>query len=211
MVPTGILRAQELVSVPTTDGGVVFADVYGDGVHGVVLAHGGRFTKESWSEQAKALADSGFRVVAINFRGRGQSRAGTAGQNGAPYDVLAAAEYLRGQGAREVSVVGASFGGWAAARAAITAPEAVDRLVLLAASPVEEPLTVPTLFIVSREDAMGSGTLRLPGIRAQYEAARGPKKLVVLDGSAHAQFLFETDQARRLWSAITGFLARPTP
>ena len=41
------------------------------------------------------------------------------------------------------------------------------------------------LFITSRGDTSGSGTLRLPGIRDQYERARGPKELVVLDGSAH--------------------------
>ena len=47
-----VLGMQEVVSFPTRDGGVVDADVYGEGAHGVVLAHGGRFTKASWSTQA---------------------------------------------------------------------------------------------------------------------------------------------------------------
>ena len=71
-VPTGA-AAQELVSFATQDEGIVYADVYGTGERGVVLAHGGRFNRESWATQAQALAAAGFRAVAIDFRGRGQS------------------------------------------------------------------------------------------------------------------------------------------
>ncbi len=63
----------EHVSFPTQDGGVVHADIYGAGDRGVVLAHGGRFTKETWATEAQTLAKAGFRVLAIDFRGRGQS------------------------------------------------------------------------------------------------------------------------------------------
>jgi len=63
--------AQEHVSFETSDGGVVYADVYGIGGRGVVLAHGGRFNKESWAPQARELAAAGFHVVAIDFRGYG--------------------------------------------------------------------------------------------------------------------------------------------
>ncbi len=65
---------QERVSFPTEDGGIVYADVYGTGDRGVVLAHGGRFNKESWATQAHALATAGFRVVAIDFRSRYPAR-----------------------------------------------------------------------------------------------------------------------------------------
>jgi hypothetical protein len=61
------------------------------------------------------------------------------------------------------------------------------------------------LFIVAREDSEGSG-LRLPGIRAQYEKAPQPKQLIVLEGSAHAQFLFQTDQGARVMQEIMRFL-----
>ena len=49
---TMFAAAQEHVSFPTDDGGVVYADVYGKGERGVVLAHGGRFNKDSWEKQA---------------------------------------------------------------------------------------------------------------------------------------------------------------
>lgn len=193
---------------------MVHADLYGKGERGVVLAHGGRFTKESWASQAQSLARADFRVLAIDFRGRGQSRGGPQpdSQNDVHLDVLAAVRYLHDTGAANVSVVGASFGGWAAARAAAEAEGGeIDRLVLLAASPIDEPqrLTGRKLFITTRDDFSGDGVLRLPGIRDQFERAPGPKELVVLDGDAHAQYIFETDQGQRLMREIVRFLSEP--
>ena len=203
----------ERVSFSTADGGVVHADIYGRGDRGVVLAHGGRFTKESWSEQAPVLAASGLRVVAIDFRGRGDSKGGPGAENRNYHlDVMAAADYLRQTGAATVSIVGASFGGGAAARAAIEArPGEIDRLVLLAHSPVERPERMQgrKLFIVTREDASGSGALRLPAIRDQYERSPGPKELLILEGSAHAQFIFQTEEGDRLMREILRFLLAP--
>lgn len=196
---------------------MVYADLYGTGDRGVVLAHGGQFNKESWAKQAKTLADKGFRVLAFDFRGYGPSRGpeGKSGgeiQQGVEYDVLAAARYLHEHGAKTVSVVGASFGGWAAALASIAAkPGEIDRLVLLAASPVDEPQKIKgrKLFIVARDDTEGDRTVRLSYIRQQYEKAAPPKQLIVLDGSAHAQFLFQTNQAERLMQEILRFLSEP--
>ena len=54
-----------------------------------------------------------------------------------------------------------------------------------------------TLFIVARDDASAEG-LRLPKIRVQYEKALELKFLVILEGSAHAQFLFQTNQGDRI-------------
>lgn len=215
LVLAGPVAAQELVSFPTDDGGVVYADLYGSGERGVVLAHGGRFTKESWAEQAQALSEAGFLTLAIDFRGRGQSRGGSGampGGDGAYYDVLAAVRYLHRRGAHGVSVVGASFGGGAAARASVeAAPGEIDRIVLIAHSPIKEPERIKgrKLFITSRDDSSGSGTLRLPSIQDQYERAPEPKELVILDGSAHAQHMFGTDQGPRLLSEILRFLSEP--
>jgi len=206
--------APEHVSLPTEDGGLVFGDLYGQGDRGVVLAHGGRFNKESWEKQARQLAESGFHVLAIDFRGYGQSRGpGQANPMSAPLhlDVLAAVRYLHKTGAKTVSVVGGSMGGSAAGDASIaSAPGEIYRLVLLGAAPdgPAEKLQSPALFIVARDDTSGSGP-RLPGIRAQYEKAPKPKELIILDGSAHAQYLFQTDQAERVMREILRFLSAP--
>jgi pimeloyl-ACP methyl ester carboxylesterase len=206
--------AQQGVSFPTSDGGLVYADLYGKGGRTVVLAHGARFNKESWGPQARALAGAGFRVLAIDFRGYGQSRGpGQADPLSAPLhlDVLAAVRYLREHGAKTVSVVGGSMGGMAAGDASIASePGEIDRLVLLAAPPrgPAEKLKSRTLFIVARDDAVVGGP-RLPRIRAQYEKAPEPKELIVLDGSAHAQALFQTDQGPRVLQEILRFLSAP--
>lgn len=126
------------------------------------MAHGGLLTKESWAKQAQVLAAAGFRVIAIDFRGFGESReSGQADSDTAPHplDVLAAVKYLRKAGVRTVSLVGGSFGGVAAARAmADLKPGEIDRLVLLAAKPDVPPekLPGPKLFIVARDDAKSS-------------------------------------------------------
>ena len=173
------VAAQPHVSFRTQDGGTVYADLYGKGGRGVVLAHGGPFNKESWAKQAQTVAAAGFRVLAIDFRGYGQSRGpGDAHPMDAPLylDVLAAVHYLRDTGAKTVAVVGGSMGGAAAGDASIASPPGeIDRLVLLGAAPngPADKLKAPTLFIVARDDASGSGP-RLPGIRAQYEKPPNP-------------------------------------
>jgi pimeloyl-ACP methyl ester carboxylesterase len=209
-----LATAQEHVSFPTDDGGLIQADVYGSGKRGVVLAHGGQFRKESWEKQARVLATAGFYVLAFDFRGFGQSRGpGQADLYSAPMhlDVLAAVHYLRTHGAKTIAVVGGSFGGSAAGDASIASkPGEIDRLVFLGAAPngPADKLKSRTLFIVARDDTSGDGP-RLPVIRAQYEKAPQPKQLIVLDGSAHAQFLFQTDQGERVMREILRFLSEP--
>ena len=210
----GVALPPERVSFPTQDGGLVYADVYGKGSRGVVLAHGGRFNKESWEKQARTLAAAGFHVLAIDFRGYGQSRGpGQSQPMDAPlhFDVLAAVRYLRRNDAKTVSVIGGSMGGGAAADASLEAePGEIDRLVLLGSTGGSEPqrLKGRKLFIVSRDDLGPGDEPRLPRIRADYEKAPEPKELIILDGSAHAQFIFQTDQGERLMREILRFLAK---
>jgi pimeloyl-ACP methyl ester carboxylesterase len=211
LLAAGAAHAQQAVSFPTSDGGLIYADVYGAGTRAVVLAHGGRLNKESWREQAGVLVAAGFRVLAFDFRGIGQSRGpGQSDLESAPLqlDVLAAIDYLRRNGATSVDVIGASMGGSAAADASIASPPGlIRRLVLLGAAPdgPAERLKCPTLFIVARDDASGDGP-RLPGIRARFARAPQPKRLVIVEGSAHAQFLFQTEQGARVLKEIMQFL-----
>lgn len=208
------MPAQQTISFPTEDAGKVCADMYGSGARAVVLAHGGQFLKESWRPQASVLAARGFQVLAIDFRGFGCSTGpGQADFDHAPFDkdVLAAVHHLKQRGAKTVSIVGGSFGGSAAGDASIAAAaDEIDRIVFLGAAPNQpaQNLKSRSLFIVARDDANTAGP-RLPGIRAQYEKAPQPKELIVLEGSAHAQFLFETDQRERVMREILRFLTAP--
>ena len=195
------------VSFPTEDAGLVFADIYGTGDRCVVLAHGARFDKESWKEQAHRLANAGYRVTAIDFRGYGKSRGGAASQSPQDemhLDVLAAARHLREQGAAKVFVMGGSMGGRAAANAVVHGSTgAIDGLILLAHAPVEHPerITGSKLFATAHGDPV------TPRVLDQYQKAPDPKELFMLDGRAHAQFLFTTDQNERLMQEILRFLS----
>lgn len=211
----GGASAQQTVSFPTEDGGVVFADLYGSAQRAVVLAHGGRFNKESWADQARRLAAAGFEVLALDFRGYGKSHGpGDSDPMDAPLhlDVLAAVRYLHRAGAKSVSIVGGSMGGAAAGDASIASqPGEIDRVVYLGAAPngPAEKLKSASLFLVARGDTSGSGP-RLPGIQAQFDKAPQPKRLVILEGAAHAQYLFQTAQGEQVMQEILRFLA-PDP
>jgi pimeloyl-ACP methyl ester carboxylesterase len=207
------VHAQKPVSFPTKDEGLIHADEYGKSERAVVLAHGARFNKESWKKQAQALEKAGFRVLAIDFRGYGKSTGpGQSDPFSAPLhlDVLAAVRYLRKSGAKSVSIVGGSMGGGAAGNAAVEAEEGeIDRLVFLGSAGTDkspEKMKGRKLFMVARDDLGAGDKPRLDLIRDHYEKCKEPKELIVLDGSAHAQFLFESDQAERVMREMLRFL-----
>jgi esterase/lipase len=196
-VAASLAFGQKPVTFQLLDGqGQVQADLYGHGTRSVVLAHGGQFNKESWKKQAETLADSGFLVLSVRFRGDGFNPNGSPGAFGSTADnaadVLAAVSYLRRMGAKTVSAVGASMGGDAFGEAdAASKPGNFDRIVLLGSSGGDFPekLNGRKLFIVARDDRNFDG-LRLPEISKHYARAPRPKRLVILEGPAHAQFLF---------------------
>lgn len=198
------------VVLHTQDSATLQALLYGQGPHGVVLAHGGRFNKESWDPQARVLAEHGFRVIAFDFRGVGQSHGPGDSDAFTPkrkYDVLAAGRYLRENGATTVAIIGGSMGGGFAADAAFDSPGLFDRIVFLSATPGGplESLGGRKLFIMASDDISGDGA-RLPGFMAAYGKTAPPKQLLTVEGSAHAQFLFQSDQGDRVMNEILKFL-----
>lgn len=194
----------------TANGGVVYADDYGAGPHAVLLAHGGQFDKDSWRPQAPRLVSEGFRVLAINFRGYGDSSGpGDSDVLSAPlqHDVLAGVSYLRRTGTTRVSAVGASLGGWAVAAAVAAEPESFARVVFLGSVPrvPAERLMLPKLYIMTMDDASGLGSRR-PALEAHVAVAPEPKRLVLFQGSAHAQHMFATAHAELIMNEIVSFL-----
>ena len=149
----------EIVSFPTSDGGVFYADICGTGEHAVV-------------------------------------------------------RYMREQGADTLSVVGASFGGWKTALAAVEVePGEIDGIVLLAGSAIGEPEKMKgrKLFITSRGETSAVRVRSACHRSAISTSAPEPKEFVILEGSAHAQFVFETEQGERLMFEILRFLSADLP
>ena len=191
------------VSFAAADGGTVFAHLYEAGPEGVILAHGGVFDKESWTDLAGRLRRAGLTVLAIDFRGYGKS--GPAkGRAGLENDLLGALTYLSKSGLEPLSIVGGSMGAAAAMRAAVAAePATINRLVLLAPPPtgVAGDLHAQhVLFAVSAGDRFRSS------VEHDFELAGEDKRLEVLPGDAHAQHVFATEHGERLARLIVGFL-----
>ena len=207
--------AQEPVHFNAKDGWTIYGDLYGKGPRAVLLVHGGRFNKTSWTKQAQTIAKQGFTVLAIDLRGVGLSKDGPPIKRNdiaMPLDLLAAIRFLQGNGAKSVAIVGASMGGNLAEEALrLSQPGEIDRIVFLAhgAYGPAQALKVRKLFLVARNDIGPGYVPRLTRIQAQYDQAPDPKELLVLDGDAHAQLLFDTDQAGRLTSEIIRFLTAP--
>ena len=190
------------VTFATRDNGLVNALLYGKGGRSVVLAHGAVFSKESWNAFASELARQGFTALALDFRGYGRSKAGT-NPDGLFEDVLAAVHYLHRHGSATVSVIGASMGAAAAANAsAISKPGEIDKLVLLSPVAIRHPerLKGKLLIIGSKGESIAKN------IQAIFNSAPEPKKLIFLDGTAHAQHIFKTEQAGKLKAVILEFL-----
>lgn len=210
------MHAQQHVSFATPDGAIIHGDLYGSGARGVVLVgHGGYSRRATWQKQAEALASAGFRVLAFDTRAavelqNGKETACLYDPGCMAVDVLAAVRHLRRAGATTVSVVGGSAGGGAAAQASIeAAPGEIERIVLLAPMAIERPEKMKgrKLFITARGDLGSGDKSRLPGIRDQYEKAPRPKELVILEGSAHGQRMFEAPEGEKLLREILRFLA----
>ena len=93
----------------------------------VVLAHGIALTLREWNLVAELLLADGYRVVAFDARGHGQS---TIGSHGVSAPVMAAdlAAVLEATHATDAVLVGHSMGGFLALEAVLEVPGVPDRL-----------------------------------------------------------------------------------
>jgi pimeloyl-ACP methyl ester carboxylesterase len=201
-------RGGEPIRITTDDGVELAGELRGDGDVGVVLAHMFPTDRSSWAPFATALADRGFRTLAFDFRGYGDSE----GEKNIPEiwrDVVAAARALREDGATKVVLVGASMGGTAALRAASLEP--VDGVVTLSApstfmgltAPPETlaGVTVPKLFVAADRDGTAAQTAQ-----AFYAQSPPPKRVEVVSGTEHGTDLLEGRQSELVRRLVTSFL-----
>jgi pimeloyl-ACP methyl ester carboxylesterase len=123
------------------DEGLTLAgDAYGDPVRGtVLLAHGGGQTRHAWAKACTSLAASGWRAVAVDLRGHGESDWSPSGD----YRIQRFAEDLvqvAGQLGDRPALVGASLGGIAGMVVeAMSAPGTFSSLTLVDVTPQMEP------------------------------------------------------------------------
>ena len=99
----------------------------GEGEQAVVFIHGLSGSWQNWLEQIPS-------VVAFDLPGFGESPMPPSGDVSIAFYAEVVAELLAELGVREAAIVGNSMGGFIAMQLAITAPERVERLVLVGAA-----------------------------------------------------------------------------
>lgn len=129
----------------------------------LVLLHAGVADRTMWSEHLEPLADGGYRAVAVDLPGFGGAPV-TPGEQAPWADVLRAMDELS---IDRAALVGNSFGGAVALRAALVAPDRVSALALISASsPALEPSAELEAAWEAEEAALQRGD-----IEAAVEAA----------------------------------------
>ena len=123
----------------------------------VAILHGLFGSARNWASIAQRLS-ARHRVVAFDLRNHGASPwADTMGYAEMATDVLNA---LADRGVRRAALIGHSMGGKAAMTAALTAPDAVERLVVVDIAPVAYPLHHLDLVRAMRGLDLGAITRR---------------------------------------------------
>lgn len=133
----------------------------------VILLHGGGQTRHSWKSAGDVLARAGLHVVALDFRGHGDSDwspSRTYGLEVLRDDVLAVIDQVaptasgQGHGDRSIVLVGASLGGMTALLVTEAVPQRIAGLVLVDIVTRLEPAGVARIrdFMLGAPQGFGS-------------------------------------------------------
>ncbi|GHJ45202.1 alpha/beta hydrolase [Catellatospora sp. TT07R-123] len=127
-----------------------------DGAETVVLLHSSVCDRRMWQPQREPLLAAGYRVLAPDFRGFGDSAYPTGPYNNAE-DVIALLDSL---GIERFALVGASYGGRVSQEVAARWPDRVTTLALLcAARRGQEPTAAIEAFSEQEEKLVEAGDL----------------------------------------------------
>ncbi len=155
------------------------------GTRGVVLVHQSGYDAASWSDVALRFRTAGISSIAL--------------ESTSHEDVQSGIDFLRAQGVREITLMGASIGGGSVQRAVSEGDAGeVAHVVLLgtAAGSMQDVPDVTKLFVVSEGDFFRAQT------HASFSKAAAPKELLVYPGAAHGQDMFTTTYGDELMAII---------
>jgi pimeloyl-ACP methyl ester carboxylesterase len=199
-VPAG----SRAIRVPGPDGAELSARVAGDGPVTLVLAHGAGTDMSSWYAAMDDFARAGYRVVAFDARGVGDSDgAFTTDAAARADDIEAVVRDARRRGAAQVVVMGSSLGSAAMLEAAARDDlAAVVGVSPASIPPVVDEIAEPGFFVASRRD-------RAPAANARELGERFHRPARIVTGSIHGADLFaDHPEAIR---AVLAFLAGTVP
>lgn len=201
------------VSFETTDKVKLSGMIFGQGETVVILAHMMPSDQTAWQPFAKELAEKGYTALTFDFRGYGKS-GGKLNYVALDKDVQAAITFLHDHGFSRIVCVGASMGGTACAKAALT-PGLAGLVVIsspLTVATMSSPgvrlvvsdfkkLTPPKLFVVAKGDAEV-----FESVKTMYDLAPDPKQITILPGSAHGTNMFKSADGSALRELLLKFL-----
>ncbi|MFE7706214.1 alpha/beta hydrolase family protein [Streptomyces sp. NPDC057486] len=167
---------------------------------GIVLAHQSDGTACQWKDKADELHRLGYRVLAVNSAGQEVS------------EIVGAAGYLRGKGAKKLLLMGASKGGTAVLTAAPELEPQPDAVVSLSAPTLYSgmnalgavpKLTAPVLYMAAEYDEYFGDDAKTLN-RASNKAAEH-KLIYVKGGGEHGVALLSSQEN---WAAVQAFLKK---
>ena len=206
------------VAFQAEDGTKLRGRLWGEGVVGVVLAHGfSEFTgQDDWLPFPGVLAAQGYHVLTFNFRGfcSADGCSGRRMELGSNWvDVIAATKLLASRGAKRIFLIGGSMGGIAVFRAAETAVEDAVGIVSISTpqfpsqyypdEPPENDITenrlqavlAPKLFIAGDGDSQltAAGVIGFAEeAQSMADATAGEAEVLIVDSAAHSSELVTT-------------------
>ncbi|MGW1652521.1 alpha/beta hydrolase family protein [Streptomyces atratus] len=167
---------------------------------GIVLAHRSDGTACQWKDKADELYRAGYRVLAVNSAGQEVS------------EIVGAAGYLRGKGAKKLLLMGASKGGTAVLTAAPAVRPQPDAVIALSAPTVYSAmnaldavpkLTAPVLYMAAEYDESfgeDAKALNKAGTKASEH------KLIYIRGAGeHGVALLDSVEN---WATVQAFLKK---
>jgi dienelactone hydrolase len=213
---SGAIKTMERVTLRTKDGIAIVADYLvpreGGGLgKGALLLHMMPANRASWSEFAPKLAERGYRVLAIDLRGHGESSGGPKGYQSftddehqeSILDVEAGAEFLKEKGVlpHELVLVGASIGANLAlqylarhrevTQAALLSPGLNYRGIATESLVAEFPRGTRLFFATSEDDGGNAQETRTLSLRAR---AGVEKEIVVYRKAGHGTDMFGKEE-----------------
>ena len=171
-------------------------------VHTLLYFHGARVNLSGSAYRLRAFRNGGFNVLAIDYRGFGKSSPALPSEQSVYEDGEAAWRWLEARvpDPRRRILYGHSLGAAVAAEVALRGGNAAALVLESSFTSIAE-LAAPGLPITQRLDVLEKlGRLELPVLivhgaqdevvppemaRRLYEAARGPKRLLLVQGAGH--------------------------
>ncbi len=194
------------VNFGSADGGNLYGSLFGLYPDIAILAHGRVFNKESYYDLCDVLLKNKISSLAFDFRGYGNSKAGSAGINAYGEDIIGAIKFVQSLDfVKNITLLGSSMGGGAVLNASkLYKPSEIKSVIAL--SPVYTEgvdfIDVPIHYLGTEGEQFAEG------IRKMHAMTKSPKTVHFFKGSAHAQNILATEAKDELISLIISYIKK---